>query len=79
MVLMDKIVGNKTFLPYLWKSDEAHFYLDGQVNSKNNVFWGSERPTEVAQKPLHSQKVTGWCALSTLASLVPSLRRVVRQ
>ena len=38
VVLMDKIEENKTFLPYLFSSDEAHFHLDGQVNSKNNVF-----------------------------------------
>ena len=24
----------------LWTSDEAHFYINGQFNSKNNVFWG---------------------------------------
>ena len=71
VVLMDKIEENKTFLPYLFTSDEAHFHLDGQVNSKNNVFWGSERPTEVAQKPLHSPKVTAWCAMSTLGIFGP--------
>lgn len=69
--LMDKIENNKSFLPYLWTSDEAHFHLDGQVNSKNNVFWGSEPPTEVREKPLHSKKVTAWCALSTLGCIGP--------
>ena len=49
VVLMDKIEENKTFFPYLFTSDEAHFHLDGQVNSKNNVIWGSERPTDVVR------------------------------
>ena len=62
---------NKNFLSLLWTSDEAHFYLNGQVNSKNNIFWGSERPDEVAQKPLHSQKVTVWCALSSKGIIGP--------
>ena len=69
--LMDKIEDNKTFLPYLFTSDEAHFYLDGQVNSKNNVYWGSERPNEVSHKPQHSPKVTAWCTMSTFGIIGP--------
>lgn len=61
--LMEKIEVNKAFLPYFFTSDEAHFHLDGQVNSKNNIFWGEKPPIEVAQKPLHSAKVTAWCAI----------------
>ena len=63
-VLMEKIESTKSFLSHLWTTDEAHFHLDGQVNSKNNIFWGSSRPDEVNETPLHSQKVTVWCALS---------------
>ena len=44
-------------------SDEVHFELDGSVNSHNNVFWGIKPPIEVAQKPLHSPRVTVWCAV----------------
>ena len=62
-VLMEKIEVNKSFLPYLMTSDEAHFTLDGQVNSKNNIYWGESPPVEVNQRPLHSPKVTAWCAL----------------
>ena len=62
--LLAKIDTSKTFLDHLWTTDEAHFHLDGQVNSRNNVYWGSERPAEVTEKPLHSQKVTVWAALS---------------
>ena len=70
-ILLKKIESSKNFLAFLWTSDEAHFYLNGQVNSKNNIYWGSKRPTEVQEKALHSQKVTAWCALSTLGIIGP--------
>ncbi|KAI6661982.1 hypothetical protein LOD99_9652 [Oopsacas minuta] len=38
-VLLDKIEESDTFLKNLWTTDETHFHLDGQVNSKNNVYW----------------------------------------
>ena len=67
---MDKIENNESFLPYLFISGEAHFHLDGHVNSKNNNNWGTEPPNEVVEKPLHSQKVTAWCALSTMLGCI---------
>ena len=73
VVLMDKIENNESFLPYLFTSNEAHFHLDGHVNSKNNIYWGTQPPNEVVEKPLHSQKVTAWCALSTLGCIGPFL------
>lgn len=42
---------------------EAHFHLEGKVNSMNNVFWGQEKPFEVAVKPLYSAKCTFWTAI----------------
>ena len=60
-----------SFLSLLWTSDEAHFHLDGQVNSKNIIYWGSSHPDEVREKPLHSQKVTVWCALSMKGIIGP--------
>ena len=63
--------GNKSFLSLLWTSDEAHCYLDGQVNSKNNIFWGSQKPDMVATTSLHSKKVTVWCALSQRGIIGP--------
>ena len=53
-VLVHKIEESDTFLTNLWTTDEAHFHLDGQVNSKNNVYWGTSPPVEVAERPLHS-------------------------
>ncbi|KAI6649680.1 hypothetical protein LOD99_6684 [Oopsacas minuta] len=64
-VLLDKIEESDTFLKNLWTTDEAHFHLDGQVNSKNNVYWGTSPPAEVAVRPLHSCKVTVWVAISS--------------
>ena len=48
----------------MWFSDEAHFYTNGYVISKNYVFWGSEKHTEVYQKGVHEKKVTAWAAFS---------------
>ena len=55
---------DENFLENVWFSDEAHFLLSGHVNSKNNVFWGSEVPDKVLQRPLHSVKCTAWVAMS---------------
>ena len=44
--------------------DEAHLYKDGHVNKKTTDI-GQRKPLDT-QKPLHSQKVTVWCSLSTL-------------
>jgi hypothetical protein len=60
----DKIEEEPDFLDTSWFSDEAHFLLSGHVNSKNNVFWGTEPPAEVLQRPLHSLKCTAWVAIS---------------
>lgn len=69
--MLDKMEVNPKFLGFLWTSDEAHFHLEGKVNSKNNVFWGSQKPTEVAQKPLHSAKCTVWAAISERGIIGP--------
>ena len=60
----DKIGLSPNFLNDIWFSDEAYFLLSGQVNSKNNIFWGTAAPNEVLQRPLHSKKCTAWVAMS---------------
>ena len=42
-------------------SDEAHFQLDGQVNTQNCRIWGAENPRVNHEKPLHAQRATVWC------------------
>ena len=69
--MLEKMEQNPQFLGFLWTSDEAHFHLEGKVNSKNIVFWGSQKPEEVAQKPLHSAKCNVWTALSERGTIGP--------
>ena len=52
-------------------SDEAHFWLDGYVNRQNYRFWGSEKPSFVETTPLHPQKLTVFCAISSDAIYGP--------
>ncbi|GFW73585.1 uncharacterized protein TNCV_1540401 [Trichonephila clavipes] len=47
----------------LW-TDEAHFHLDGSVNTHNCRIWESDNPHSTLQVPLHSPKVTMWCGFS---------------
>lgn len=61
----DMMEEDEDWIDNVWFSDEAHFHLDGHVNSKNTVFWGSNAPDMVLQRPLHSQKVTAWCAMNS--------------
>ncbi|GFX89776.1 uncharacterized protein TNCV_3712081 [Trichonephila clavipes] len=41
----------------LW-TDEAHFHLDGLVNTHNCRIWETDNPHSTLQVPLHSPKVT---------------------
>ena len=55
----------------LWFSDEAHFYLNAQVNQKNCCYWGSEKPNIYIEKPLHGKKVTVWATMSATGTVGP--------
>ena len=46
-------------------SDEAHFHLSGMVNKQNFRYWSQNNPRELHQRPLHSPKVTVWCAMAS--------------
>lgn len=48
----------------LFMSDEAHFHLDGFVNKQNCRYYAAENPQSLHERPLHSPKVTVWCAVS---------------
>ena len=54
-----------------WFSDEAHFYLNAQVNKKNCRYGGSEKPNIYIEKPLHGEKVTVWAAMSATGRVGP--------
>lgn len=42
-------------------SDEAHFWLNGNVNKQNCRYWAENNPQEVHQVAMHPAKVTVWC------------------
>ena len=48
-----KVDGN--FLKKIIFGDEAHFQLDGYVNTQNCRIWGAENPRVIHEKPLHAQ------------------------
>ena len=52
----NKMEEDENWINNVWFSDEAHFHLDGYVNSKNCVFWGTELPQEVLQRPYTVQR-----------------------
>lgn len=67
----DMCTGDGGFLDNLWCSDEAHFLLNGGVNTQNCRIWANTLPDTVMEKPLHSEKVTVWCAMSSKGIIGP--------
>jgi len=65
------IMEGNEFLDRLWMSDEAHFHLTGYVNKQNYRYWADSNPKEVHEHPLHSSKVTVWCAVSSHGVIRP--------
>ena len=55
----------------VWFTDEAHVHLEGFVNKQNMRFWGSQRPSQSIEVPLHSKKVTVWAAISAQGIIGP--------
>ena len=45
-------------LDQVWFSDEANFWLDGQVNPRNVLHWVSATPDKVLTNPFRAQKVS---------------------
>uniref|UniRef100_A0A8C5WFK5 DUF4817 domain-containing protein n=1 Tax=Leptobrachium leishanense TaxID=445787 RepID=A0A8C5WFK5_9ANUR len=69
--LLDMFDENEDLVHNLWMSDEAHFHLSGFVNKQNFRYWSDENPQQLHQTPLHSSKVTVWCAMSSLGLIGP--------
>uniref|UniRef100_A0A6P7G090 Uncharacterized protein LOC114336171 n=1 Tax=Diabrotica virgifera virgifera TaxID=50390 RepID=A0A6P7G090_DIAVI len=55
----------------VWFTDECHIHLNGFINRQTNRFLGFERPEIIVEKPLHSDRVTIWCAVSGNGLLDP--------
>lgn len=62
---------NGNVLNNLFMSDEAHFYLNGYVNKQNYRYWADRNPMQLHERPLHSEKVTVWCAVSAQMIIGP--------
>ncbi|PNF32845.1 hypothetical protein B7P43_G03467 [Cryptotermes secundus] len=52
-------------------SDEAHFHLSGYVNKQNMRYWSGNNRRELHDRPLHSDKMTVWCALLRVGVIGP--------
>jgi hypothetical protein len=62
---------NAAVLQSIWFSDEAHFHLNGYVNRQNMLLWASQHLHNIMETPLHPQKCTVWCTLSTSGGVGP--------
>ena len=56
----------------LW-TDEAHFTLEGAVNTQNSRMRGSTKPLVVLQRPLNFVYVTLWCGFTSTFIVGPYL------
>lgn len=54
------IESDNDFLNKVLFSDEAVFYLSGEVNRHNCVYWSPDNPSHTTMKPLQSPKVIVW-------------------
>jgi len=55
----------------LWCSDEAHFHLSGTVKKQHFRYGAENNPRDLHQRPLHSPRVTVWCAVSRSGAVGP--------
>ncbi len=55
----------------VWFTDESHFLLSGHVCKQNMRFWANEQPHCFTERPLHSEKLTVWCAMSSHGVIGP--------
>lgn len=62
---------NPDFLNNVWFSDESHIHLEGYINKQTTRFLGFDKPDVIIQKPLHSARVTIWCAVSAHGVIGP--------
>ena len=66
-----KIDNEPRWIENVWFSDETHFLLTGNVNSKNCVYWSSHPPDYVLERPLHSVTCIAWVAFNANGLIGP--------
>ncbi|GFW96075.1 hypothetical protein TNCV_957891 [Trichonephila clavipes] len=59
-------------------TDEAHFWLNGYVNKQKCRIRSEGNPQVYVETPLHSEKLTVWCALWAGGILLQKRRRPQR-
>ena len=69
--IINKCRDDNDFLLLLIASDEAHFNLSVYVNKQNFRFWARENPQNLHERPLHSKRVTVWCAMTSSCVIGP--------
>ena len=67
----NKTLNDPLFLDKLITSDEAHFHLKIKPNKQNSRIWALENPQAIAEMPLHSTRVTIWCAVTSREIIGP--------
>jgi hypothetical protein len=60
-------------------SDEIHFHLSRFFNKQNFRYWSATNPAELHERPLHSSKVTVWCAISSFGIIGPYFFKDARE
>jgi hypothetical protein len=69
--VLANLYADPSFLDTWWWSDECHVLLSGHVNRQNNRHLGWSKPVNFCQQPLHSQRVTVFCAMSKYGIIGP--------
>jgi len=69
--MLDLIGEDEDLVNNIWVSHEAHFHVSGFVNKQKFRYQSQANPTALHEKPLHSQKVTVWCAISESGIIGP--------
>ena len=59
----NEIAADSNFHKKILFTDEAHFWLNGNVNKQNCRIWTEDNPQVIVQTPLHPEKLTVWCTL----------------
>ena len=68
---LESCTNDSEFLEDVLWTDEAHFYLHGQVSSQNCMIWSKENPQAFTTSPLHPPKITAWCGFTANCILPP--------
>jgi len=55
----------------LLMTNEAHFHFSANVNKQNYRYWAPENPQDLYQRPLHSERLTILCGISSFGVLDP--------